>query len=297
MSTRLLPVDDKSYVIPGACLDAETDHLLRCALDKNDCVDGSVYWSPQELENEDDSAGHDCLHVRVDQMTGFGRCVDKNGQSLCTNDSFSCENYQNDWKDDETCSGSKDLSESPDERNTLYAGCHYLPEPISNAFCVYNPYDCPDDDNPDWEFFEGYLTAEAMEYPCTCEKVMTGACVFEDVQYVCAVSPEACDGNSKFVNVVDMFDVDLECFLCSETASTESNYDGTLAVQAQPLPEEALPRAASNDGGMTGGLIFVLVVGVLVVVGVMGLWMVRRRKRNNTQPKTVEMSTPSATIS
>jgi len=296
MSTRLLDeAAYTSYVIPGACLD-ETDAFVRCALDSDDCND-SVYWSPRELENDQDNAGYNCLHIRIDEMPGFGRCLANNGKTLCTNDQFTCENGANDWTNDEECTGSKDISESPEERNTLYAGCHYLPEGIDDAFCVYNPYDCPDDDDPEWEFFEGYHTQEAMGYPCTCEKVMTGACVHNDIHYVCAVSPEACDDDSVFVNVVDMFDVpDMECFLCSET--TGSNYDGSLAVQAQPAPvdEEALPRAADgNGGGMGVGVAVVLVLGVLVVAGVVGVWLVKRKRSKGKQ--TVELSTPTSTLS
>jgi len=212
MMSRFLQ-NNYSLVIPGACFFNET--LVSCALTPQACTNGTFF-----------SSHEDCPASVITDLGVRGYCP---GHDICTTDQFSCpmsaENI-NEFTLNEACTVASNRDTSAD---TLYAACYLIEEGIEEAFGVFDPMDCPQDG--EWTRVNAVDAEAELGVAMTCNKVMTGACRYEN-DYQCAVAETACDETGSFVSVIDLFDVqDIACYLCDDSDVTPVEEGDDLQVQ------------------------------------------------------------------
>jgi len=147
---------------------------------------------------------------------------------------------------------------------------------------------------------------------CTCDKVRVGACLFALEQpndaYFCAVSAEACDVDSTFVEWYEM-EESTECYLChgdrqSGTVQQQSvrvlgrgsghwspAQQQSVRLFATRQYELVVSKSSSGSNG-TAGIAFLLVSACVVGLIAAGVIVVGRRCR---KPKTNETAAVNGT--
>ena len=243
----------------GGCFLEE--ELMLCAMEASDCRGGLKYKSFRQLldlfkdvgnpsrQTYDPDAARNVKHIlnacagshaKTNHPGYVGMCASPVDGYQCTSHKSNCFHPELFVPDVPFCSLKYNYWSERDASVSLYGSC----VPIigsgensqldyTNIACVWSERDCPAESN---QFmvasqYSGLKSGETYEDLCTCDKVMTGACVdkagknnmvddnhskndFEWVQ--CAVSPDACDEDSTFIPWQQVQYSGLDCRLCDD---------------------------------------------------------------------------------
>jgi hypothetical protein len=153
--------------------------------------------------------------------------------------------------------------------------------------CVWSQDDCPSSRTFSAASFSTYGGNTDIEDLCTCEKVVTGACVVGNnwSDWTCAVSADACDKDADFHNWQKVRQAGKDCRLCPAFDKT----DVTKAPVGRLHPFH--PRGNTNfrGTGCSAGIISGTVIGgmlVALLATVVVNWVCCNRRRGETRVVT-----------
>ena len=274
----------------GACfLDEE---LMLCAMEASECRGGLKYMSFRQLLDEfkdvgnpsrttyDADAAKNIKHVlnacagshsKTNHPGYVGMCTSPVDGYQCTSHKSNCFHPELFVPDVPYCSLQYNYWSERDSSVSLYGSC----VPIigsgqdsqldyTNIACVWSERDCPPESN---QFmvasqYSGLKSGETYEDLCTCDKVMTGACVDKagknnmdsgihskhDFQWVqCAVSADACDEDSTFIPWQQVQYSGLDCRLCDDFNKEKDVKTGNLPKDNPVSQNGGVPTDAGNQ--------------------------------------------------
>jgi len=268
-------------LIAGACYDANEGHMLvdrfrGCALNPVDCSGGDIYHHSDWLLLNDASRHDECSKQESIQLLkgSIGRCDSSSERYICTSHKSNCRSGLLFETKDEDCLVAYDTrTELVNFDLTHYGGCDYTSDAGTVGFCVWQATECPTkytNVNAD-PFWAGQLPE------CTCERVLTGACVSQNnpSDFFCAVTPEVCDSSQDYMTGSELAESkEVTCRLCSDTMVSRPRPAGSMGQ-----------RSGGNDSGIAAslvtftGLIVGVTVGVVLSLACITFCFCKRKKR------------------
>ena len=186
----------------GACLrpggeGSEPGDYALCAFVGSECTDGSTFVPASDLRSRG-------LHCPVERTSNWGRCASTADRVECTNAEGSClYAFRFERSAGAAADGGCDVHGSRASGIPTYFP--YCAPRTDNAAkdwrdvrCVWDEAEC-DPKTERWE--EARPGNLSWFHGCTCEDVLTGACVDPDIDggHHCAVSKDGCADPSTFV--------------------------------------------------------------------------------------------------
>jgi len=199
---------DRKSVDAGLCSPTDYNNNATwgtsyCSLSSKECNEGFSFASSRQETEKQYPGG--CLRLKATQGTKIGQCEDGTCASvkeLCTTStSFKTRS--------ENCEVMMDDTLRPKEPpvKTTYGSC--VSGGSKTCFWSFGAW-CDDDDPSSFK----------LDYSCTCENVVVGACTRDDTIY-CAVSEKSCDSYSEWVPPGALVgETGTKCFLCREPPGT-----------------------------------------------------------------------------
>lgn len=277
------------FVFPGACLNSNI-----CVLEKTDCPGGSgEYRSPRQILNgmqglDGTGPGSECMpnpnsasQIAITDMfdqVHIGRCTDRNGNAdFCTSTASSCGSFQFNAMD-EGCRVYDDLAVGSPVRNSFFGKC--------GTDCVWSQESCSSG------VFTSAATLINNNDKCLSEDVRVGACrgPGDAGEYFCAVSANACDDSSIFIDADTLANDGISCRLTEgslprsteyKTYTGDSNRNNSNNNSPDRNPSGANNNISSNESDNKTAIIAGSVVGGvagLAIIGGLFCWCSRRRR-------------------
>ena len=297
------------YVEAGACvLATDQEVLVSCELEAVNCPSGSTFLSSRQLHQQGvsrrnrknrrqlqhpvdvNTAGHEhllsCLTASETNDVTLGRCTSTLDLDICTSHATGCQVANQFVPQDPTCTVTNDLRYTTMPSPSIYPSC--IPDALrsSEYVCVWDLNQCssldPNGGSTDNDF--GFPASGLGAGRCNCHHVQTGACFHAETQsYHCAVSEQACDNQTTFVQwnqlTLSQFGPGLDCRLCREQQEQVPNAPPSSwpPIQDEGTVKDQQDNDDSTDEPLVAGIGFV--VGVAATCLVLGLiWLIQRHR-------------------
>jgi len=219
--------EERKTAAAGACVN---NNEYWCALEKTQCPPGSQFVSARILLAEyQNTPVIGCLDEAV--IVPMGRCTLPSDNGLCTGHKSNCQGcFETLGVCFEPDSGGACTLEATENQDgslnfAAFGMCVNSNDP-TRGHCLWSRNECPNTDTwvtPSRRLDNTRSSSPKVEDFCTCEKVLVGACRFDN-DFVCAVSEDSCDDESEYIGAQQLKDIapSVDCRLCAAFNAPEN---------------------------------------------------------------------------
>lgn len=327
VSSTKFSINDET-VHPGGCFLG--DELIHCAIEESHC-NGLMYASHRQMvgfleqfgdeQNGGDNPQYDeevaaylaytvrqCAgdHTEASHSDFVGMCTSPKDGFHCTSHASNCALSDQFVHNVPYCSLRYNYFPDRDAAVSLYGSCIPIDSQTGkidhdNVACVWSIDDCPGVVNQTYAYmgagqYNGVRDGvDSYDGLCTCDKVMTGACVDKNGRdtdkdydwFTCSVSADACDGDSVFLPWQEVQASGRECRLCDSFEKDKDVPMGNMrhSYSSMNAVVDQEHKAGCENGGGSGEVAGIVIGGMLAGALLLVLGMKLKARRTSKTGK------------